>query len=362
VPCPRCHKPARRETDTLDTFVNSSWYFIRFASAPADKPFDRSTAEKWLPVAQYIGGVEHAILHLLYARFWTRALAHIGHLSVTEPFAGLFTQGMVTHETYKSVAGLWLEPVAVERRDGALVEMATGAPVTLGRPEKMSKSKKNTIDPDEIIARYGADAVRWFMLSDSPPERDLAWSDSGIDGAFRFVQRVWRLANDPAPASGSPPADTTLQRLLHRTIAAVTDDIDRHQFNKAVARLYELVNALERAAPSPTRSDAIDALLRLVAPMCPHLAEEAWSARGHATMVCNAPWPVADPTLLIDDRVTIAVQINGKLKDSFETEKGRDRAALEAEVLAREKVIRALDGQPPRKVIVVPDRLVNLVA
>jgi leucyl-tRNA synthetase len=362
VPCPRCHKPARRETDTLDTFVNSSWYFIRFASAPADKPFDRTTAEPWLPVAQYIGGVEHAILHLLYARFWTRALAHIGHLSVSEPFAGLFTQGMVTHETYKSEAGLWLEPVAIERRDGAVIEVATGAPVTLGRPEKMSKSKKNTIDPDAMIARYGADAVRWFMLSDSPPERDLAWSDSGIDGAFRFVQRVWRLATDAGPVSETASAETALQRLLHRTIAAITDDIDRLQFNKAVARLYELVNALERAAPSATRSDAIDALLRLVAPMCPHLAEEAWSARGHATMVCDAPWPVADPALLTEDRVTIAVQINGKLKDSFETEKGRDRTALEAEALARDKIIRALGGQSPKKVIVVPDRLVNLVA
>jgi leucyl-tRNA synthetase len=360
VACPGCGEPARRETDTLDTFVNSSWYFIRFASAPADRAFDRAAAEAWLPVAQYIGGVEHAILHLLYARFWTRALAHIGHLSVAEPFAGLFTQGMVTHETYKSQAGAWLEPAAVERRDGAIFEVASGAPVVLGRAEKMSKSKKNTIDPDLIIEHYGADAVRWFMLSDSPPERDLAWSDAGIDGAWRFVQRVWRLASEPAEAMGAP--DDKLLRLLHRTIAAVTDDIDRLQFNKAVARFYELVNAVERAAPSPTRTEAVEVLLRLVAPMCPHLAEEAWSARGLPGLVCDADWPVADPALVVDDRVTIAVQINGKLKDSFETEKGRDREALEQHALAREKIIRALDGKAPRKVIVVPDRLVNLVA
>ncbi len=360
VDCPVCGKPARRETDTLDTFTNSSWYFIRFASAPADKPFDRAVAEQWLPVGQYIGGVEHAILHLLYARFWTRALSHIGKLDVAEPFAGLFTQGMVTHETYKSEAGAWLEPGAVERREGALIETATGLPVALGRAEKMSKSKKNTIDPDAIIATYGADAVRWFMLSDSPPERDLAWSESGIDGAWRFVQRVWRLASDDAVAGDA--SDNKLARVLHRTIAGVTEDIDRLQFNKAVAKLYELVNALERAAPSATRTAAIPVLLQLVAPMCPHLAEEGWAARGLEGMVCDAAWPVADPALLVDDQVTIAIQINGKLRDSFDTGKGRDRAELEAEVLARDKVVRALEGKAPRKVIVVPDRLVNLVA
>jgi len=360
--CPSCGKPARRETDTLDTFVNSSWYFIRFASAPQDQPFDRAVAEQWLPVGQYIGGVEHAILHLLYARFWTRALAKIGKLSVKEPFAGLFTQGMVTHETYRDAEGRWLEPSAIERRDGSIFQITGGAPVMLGRAEKMSKSKKNTIDPDLIIETYGADAVRWFMLSDSPPERDLAWSEAGIEGAWRFVQRVWRLASDLADANVSEGEDQPLARLLHRSIAAFTDDIDRLQFNKAVARLYELVNGLERAAPSATKAEAVRTLLQLVAPMCPHLAEDAWAALKQPGMVCDAPWPVADPALLVDDQVVIAIQINGKLKDSFETAKGRNKDELERDVLTREKVMRALEGKTLKKVIVVPDRLVNLVA
>jgi leucyl-tRNA synthetase len=367
VDCPTCGKPARRETDTLDTFVNSSWYFIRFASAPADQPFDRAVAEQWLPVGQYIGGVEHAILHLLYARFWTRALNRIGRLSVTEPFAGLFTQGMVTHETYsreqgECVGALYFAPDEVDRTGHGATLKADGAPVDVGRVIKMSKSKKNVVDPDTILGAYGADAVRWFMLSDSPPERDLAWSESGIDGAWRFVQRVWRLAEDAAAAAPASDADDRLARVVAKTIAAITSDIDKLQFNKAVARLYELVTAIERAPASATRADAVLTLLRLVSPMVPHLAEEAWSLLGQPGMVIDAGWPVADPALLIDDTVTIAIQINGKLKDSFEAAKGVDKGALEAEVLAREKVVRALEGRTPKKVIIVPDRLVNLVA
>ena len=376
VTCPDCGAAAVRETDTLDTFVNSSWYFIRFASAPADAPFDPAVAKAWLPVGQYIGGVEHAILHLLYARFWTRALQRIGKLDIAEPFAGLFTQGMVTHETYQrggansvsqrdddsehdnDLMTAWLAPAEVERRDGGTFEIATGAEVTVGRVVKMSKSKKNTVDPDAIIARYGADAVRWFMLSDSPPERDLAWSEAGIEGAWRFVQRVWRLAV-PSPDTGD---DDALTRILHRTIAAVTADIERLQFNKAVARLYELTNAIERAGPSATRSHAVAVLLQLAAPMLPHLAEEAWAALGHTGMIVDAPWPVADPAWLDDATVTIAVQVNGKLKDTLQLPKGSARDTVEAAALANDKVRRALAGAAPRKVVVVVDRLVNLVA
>ena len=360
VGCPSCGAAAVRETDTLDTFVDSSWYFIRFASQPADRPFDRAEAEAWLPVAQYIGGVEHAILHLLYARFWTRALQRIGRIGVAEPFKGLFTQGMVTHETYRAGDGSWLSPDEVRRDGDDYVQIATGQPVALGRVEKMSKSKRNTIDPEPILEKYGADAVRWFMLSDSPPERDLEWSEAGIEGASRFVQRVWRLAT--ASAAHSEREDDGFERKLHRTIAAVGEAIEGLQFNKAVAQLYELVSAVEKAPPSASRAQAVRILVLLVAPMAPHLAEEAWAHLGEQGMVADAPWPTFDPSLMVDEQVTLAVQVNGKLRDTLNAPRGLDRAAAEALALASDKVQRQLDGAMPRKVIVVPDRLVNIVA
>ena len=351
VACPGCGGEARRETDTLDTFVDSSWYFIRFASQPEDRPFDKKVAERWLPVDQYIGGVEHAILHLLYARFWTRALQRLGKLDVAEPFAGLFTQGMVTHVTFQDEEGRWLTPEEAEAHAG---------PVTSGRVEKMSKSKKNTVDPEPIVDQYGADAVRWFMLSDSPPERDLEWSEEGINGAWRFIQRLWRLASDAGGPAGAGE-DVALKRKLHQTIAAVGANIEALAFNKAVANIYEFANAVEKAKPSATRGEAVETMMRLVAPMVPHVAEESWAAAGHSGLIADALWPQADPSLLVEDEVTIAVQVNGKLRDTLTAAKGSPREALEEMALASEKVIRALEGRPTRKVIVVPDRLVNVV-
>ncbi|MDL2352676.1 MAG: leucine--tRNA ligase [Pseudomonadota bacterium] len=365
VACPKCGVPAVRETDTLDTFVDSSWYFLRFASQPADKPFDREVVAKWLPVEQYIGGIEHAILHLLYARFWTRALAHIGMIDVKEPFASLFTQGMVTHETYSRIdptngQPIYFLPADVSRGGTSATLKADGQPVEIGRVIKMSKSKKNVVDPDDFIAKYGADAVRWFVLSDSPPERDLPWSEAGIEGCARFVQRLWRLAGHyDAAATGE---DKALDRKRDQAVAAAAADIESLGFNKAVARIYELTSAAEKAAPSASRSAAIRTLLLLAAPMMPHLAEEAWAAIGGQGLIADAPWPPVDPALLVEDEVTVAIQVLGKLRDTITVAKGLPREELEALALASDKVQRALDGKAIKKVIVVPDRLVNLVA
>ncbi len=376
VDCPKCGKAARRETDTLDTFADSSWYFIRFASQPKDKPFDRETVEKWLPVGQYIGGVEHAILHLLYARFWTRALQHMGQLGFAEPFTGLFTQGMVTHETYyrtklvdvANAAGNTAEMLTVDefyspnevRRtaDGATL-VTDGSPVEVGRVIKMSKSKKNVVDPDDIIAQYGADAVRWFMLSDSPPERDLPWTESGIEGSWRFINRLWRLFGEADKSAEGE--DKALDRKLHQTVDGIAKDIEALSFNKAVAKIYELTNAVEKAKPSASRSAAIRALALLVAPMTPHLAEEAWADMGEEGLIADAAWPQVDPALLVEDEVTIACQVMGKLRDTITVPKGTSKDELQRLALAAPNVVRILDGATPKKVIVVPDRLVNLV-
>jgi leucyl-tRNA synthetase len=382
VECPACGKDATRETDTMDTFVDSSWYFVRFTAPHASAPVDAKAAAAWLPVDQYIGGIEHAILHLLYARFFTRALADTGHLdqSLREPFGALFTQGMVTHETYRSKHGGWLLPgeVRVEGEGEArrAIEIATGAPASIGSTEKMSKSKKNLVDPDDIIARWGADCARWFMLSDSPPERDVIWTEAGVAGAGRFMQRVWRLVDEIAARtdrSNAPLGSTygaealEVRRAAHRTLDAVGRHIEGLRFNVAVAQIYEFANTLS-AALSKTGDD-LDAALRegaellvqVIAPMMPHLAEEGWARLGYNTLVANQPWPSADPDLLVDDRMTIAVQVNGKRRDELTISRAAPNEEIEAATLKLDAVVRALDGRPVKKIIVVPQRIVNVV-
>ncbi|MEL7490180.1 MAG: leucine--tRNA ligase [Pseudomonadota bacterium] len=378
VDCPQCGKAARRETDTFDTFMDSSWYFARFAAARDDKPVDRDDVDYWLPVDQYIGGIEHAILHLLYARYFTRAMKETGHLSVSEPFDNLFTQGMVVHETYldpdesKPLKDRWLLPEEVVRKDGTIVRASDGAPVIVGPIEKMSKSKKNVVSPEEIADTYGADAARWFMLSDSPPERDVEWTDSGVVGAWKLINRIWdTIAEqkftlkyvDLAAAPDAQGPDLDLRRATHSAIAGVTDDIEHFRFNKAIARLYEFLNALRKSTAGDwATAEALSALARLIAPFTPHLAEEAWETLGGEGLVCDAPWPAADAALLTKDTVTLGVQINGKRRGELETPGDADKDAVEALAMADPDVRRHLEGKTVRKVIVVPGRIVNIVA
>ncbi|MEP7210763.1 MAG: leucine--tRNA ligase [Alphaproteobacteria bacterium] len=373
VECPSCGKPAQRETDTLDTFVDSSWYFARFCNPHAAEPIDKVEAAYWLPVDQYIGGVEHAVLHLLYSRFFTRALRDCGLLDLAsgEPFAGLFTQGMVTHETYKSAEGKWLSPEEIEKREGGIIEIATGKPVELGGVEKMSKSKKNVVDPLAIIADYGADVARWFVLSDSPPERDVEWTQAGVEGAWRFMQKMWAVA-EAAPDSEGPSSNsesaTELRRLTHRVIQNITSAISGFRFNAAVAQLYELVNALRKAEAdsgagiSNARREGIKALAQLAAPFAPHIAEEVWARIGGEGLVTTAPWPKADPALLESDTMLLPVQVNGKKRAEIVLPKNAAQAEVEQAATSDANVVPHLVGLTVRKVIVVPGRIVNIVA
>ena len=378
VACPSCGKPARRETDTFDTFVDSSWYFARFCSPKSAQPLDRAAVDHWMPVDQYIGGIEHAILHLLYSRFFTRALAHTGHVGVDEPFRGLFTQGMVTHESYRGADGTWLYPDEIERRaDGTAVRRDGGGAVTIGRVEKMSKSKKNTIDPGAIIARYGADTARWFVLSDNPPERDMEWTEAGVTGAYRFVQRSFRLAEqiaarapEDAPSEFGKPA-RTLRHVTHRTIQAVTDALDAFTFNVAVARIYEFSAAISEAEKaqddtaglSTALREAMETLARLSAPMVPHLAEEICRLMqpGRDDLVADMAWPEADAALAAAQTVTIAVQVMGKLRGTVEMVPDTDAATVIQAAETEPAVARLLDGKRIVKRIHVPNRIVNFV-
>ena len=389
VRCPACAKPARRETDTMDTFVDSSWYYARFTAPDSPTPLDKAASAYWLPVDQYIGGIEHAILHLLYSRFFTRALADTGHLQLKqntrEPFGALFTQGMVTHETYKSADGKWLNPddVTIDGEgDWRLAtEAATGQPVVIGSIEKMSKSKKNIVDPDDIIAHHGADCARWFVLSDSPPERDFIWTEGGVAGASRFVQRVSRFMDQvaelgakhgtPRPAAFGPDA-LALRKAAHRALDNVGSSIEGLRFNVAVAQVHEFANALQTALTKATDGqiapdlawslrEAAEFLAQMISPMMPHLAEDGWQRLGYNTLVANQSWPVADQALLVDDTITVAVQVNGKRRDELTIARTASQAEIEVAALKLEAVIRALEGRTPKKVIVVPQRIVNVV-
>ncbi len=378
--CPGCGKPARRETDTMDTFVDSSWYFARFTDPfNAENPTTPEAIAKWLPVDQYIGGIEHAILHLLYSRFFTRAMTMTGHASLKEPFQGLFTQGMVVHETYRSEAGAWLSPVEVQIESGdngrRAFEIATGKPAIIGSIEKMSKSKKNVVDPDDIIESYGADTARWFMLSDSPPERDVIWSEEGVQGASRFVQKIWRLVGEAkqlpvtsAPSPGSAEQVHPVKKAAHKAIVAVGDDLERLRFNRCIAHVHDLSNAISAAlseAASPARDEAIRGatriMVQLFAPMMPHLAEECWPELGGTGLIANAAWPKADAALIVEATITLPIQINGKKRGEIDVPAEAGVEAVEALVRADAKVVALLEGKAIRKVIVVAKRIVNIV-
>jgi leucyl-tRNA synthetase len=367
VTCPQCGGPGERETDTLDTFVDSSWYFARFTDPTAVRPIDKAAADYWLPVDQYIGGVEHAVLHLLYARFVTRALADDGMLSVEEPFAGLFTQGMVTHETFRSQSGQWLSPSEVELRDGRWVDADLGQPVDVGGIEKMSKSKKNTVAPEDIFATYGVDAARLFVLSDSPPERDVQWTETGVEGSWRLVNRIWAEVDksmEAATDSGSEDEVRELRRATHKLIKAVTESFGGFRFNAGIAQFYAFLNTLKKleAVQGSERLAALKALTLLVNPITPHLAESSWERLNGEGMVVDAAWPTFDPALAADDMLLLPIQVNGKRRGEIQAPPGASEDEVREIALADEGVMRHLEGLTLKKVIVVKDRIVNIVA
>jgi len=376
VDCPTCGQAAKRETDTFDTFMDSSWYFARYCSPHASQPFEKEKAEFWMPVDQYIGGIEHAILHLLYARFFTKALRKCGYWTLSEPFQNLLTQGMVCHETYQDQAGAWLYPHEVEKRDGRLVKISDGSPVKIGRSEKMSKSKCNVVPAAKIVEEYGADTARLFMLSDSPPERDFEWTEAGIEGSWRYLNKLWRLVTSHSPdlktvnASEVPLTFTEkaleIRKLTHKTIAHVTQDIERFHYNRYVARLREFSNTLEDFTPSEVSErwalhEAFHMLVLLISPAIPHLAETLWAELGHAPFILNQPWPKADPALVKEESITLAIQINGKMRGTLEISPQQGEDEIKALVLALPSIKTQIQGKTLKKFIYIPGRVANVV-
>ncbi|MEO1732296.1 MAG: leucine--tRNA ligase [Pseudomonadota bacterium] len=373
VPCPACGAPAKRETDTMDTFVDSSWYFARFTAPRATTPTTSDDAAYWMNVDQYIGGIEHAILHLLYSRFFARAMIKTGHLpaSAREPFDALFTQGMVTHAIYKNAErtdengrAIYHYPAEVEERDGAIVVKETGEKIDVIPSAKMSKSKNNVVDPVNIINDFGADTARWYVLSDSPPERDVEWTEAGAEAAHKHLSRVWmlcdRISNMVADAAGQ--GDDDLLREMHKAIRDVTLSIESFGFNAAIARLYAFTNVLSKSkAGAAAQKQAVMTLAQLMSPMTPHLSEDIWAHQGGTGLITTAPWPVADEAFLVDATITLPIQINGKRRAEIEVARDASKDEVEKAALASEAVQRALDGAAPKKVIVVPGRIVNVV-
>ena len=369
--CPSCRKAAVREQDTFDTFFESSWYFLRYTDPKSVHGFSREAADYWLPVDQYIGGVEHAVLHLLYSRFFTRALSEVGYLDLSEPFAGLMTQGMVCHQTFQDKNGKWLFPTEVIQDGEDWRHVETGETVKAGRIEKMSKSKRNVVDPEVIIKSYGADTARLFMLSDSPPERDMEWTESGVEGASRFLKRIYRMVNDKSlPAKGTPqPTDgdgVELVRATHKAISGMSQDIEGFRFNRAVAQLHTLANAItDTKGDSPpvaaARRFAVETLVQLMSPLTPHIAEELWETLGHRTMLANSIWPTADESLISDNFIEIGVQVNGKLRDTISLARDCPKQEAEDAALASPTIVRYLKNEAPKRVIIVPNRIINVV-
>lgn len=367
VPCPACGKDAQRETDTFDTFINSAWYFARFCCTDAKEPLDPKRVDAWMPVDHYIGGVEHAILHLLYARFFTRCLHHLGYTQYQEPFKALLTQGMVCHETYRTKEGAWVFPHdVVPGETGGLVRVQDGAPVIRGRSEKMSKSKKNVVNLEEILRDYGVDAARLFVISDTPPERDFDWSDGGIQGCVKFLHRLWRLLKGLGETSHlNGEARGVINQEAHGFLASIEKAMGQLALNKYVAHLRSYVNVLESHGPlsldSPEERHALEALVIALGPVVPHLAEELWSMMGHDTLLVYAPWPSHDPNLIKVDQVTYAIQINGKLRGTIEVDVAMDEETLKEAVQAMASIQDHIQGKTIRKWVVIPGKVVNLV-